>query len=41
MPEVKRQTAYKCSVKMILDGKYVQRPGWEPNYRYPELTFLG
>jgi RPA family protein len=32
MPEVKRQTAYKCSVKMILEGTYVQRPGWEPNY---------
>jgi len=32
MPEVKRQTAYKCSVKMILDGNYIQRPGWDPNY---------
>lgn len=32
MPEVKRQTAYKCSVKMILDGNYVQKPGWDPNY---------
>lgn len=32
MPDVKRQTAYKCSVKMILDGNYIQRPGWEPNY---------
>jgi RPA family protein len=32
MSEVKRQTAYKCSVKMILEGKYIQRPGWDPNY---------
>lgn len=32
MPEVKRQTAYKCSVKMILDGNYIQKPGWDPNY---------
>ncbi|MGV8163160.1 MAG: OB-fold nucleic acid binding domain-containing protein [Candidatus Nanoarchaeia archaeon] len=32
MPEVKRQTAYKCSIRSILEGKYVQRPGWDPNY---------
>ncbi len=32
MPEVKRQTAYKCSVRTILEGNYVQKPGWEPNY---------
>jgi RPA family protein len=32
MVEVKRQTAYKCSIKMILEGTYVQRPGWDPNY---------
>lgn len=32
MPEVKRQTAYKCSIKSILEGKYIQRPGWDPNY---------
>jgi len=32
MPEVKRQTAHKCSIKTLLDGTYLQRPGWEPNY---------
>ena len=32
MPEVKRQTAYKCSVRMIIDGNYIQKPGWDPNY---------
>jgi hypothetical protein len=32
MPEVKRQTAYKCAIKRVLEGNYVQRPGWEPNY---------
>lgn len=32
MPEVKRQTAIKCSIKKVLEGNYVQRPGWEPNY---------
>jgi RPA family protein len=32
MPEVRRQTAYKCSVKQILENNYVQRPGWDPNF---------
>jgi RPA family protein len=32
MPEVKRQTAYKCSIKQILEGSYIQRPGWDPNF---------
>ncbi|MGV8169082.1 MAG: OB-fold nucleic acid binding domain-containing protein [Candidatus Nanoarchaeia archaeon] len=32
MTEVKRQTAYKCSIKNILEGNYVQRPGWDPNF---------
>ncbi len=32
MPEIKRQTAYKCSIKHILEGSYIQRPGWDPNF---------
>jgi RPA family protein len=32
MPDVKRQTAYKCSIKMIIEGEYIQRPGWDPNF---------
>jgi hypothetical protein len=32
MPEIKRQTAYKCSIKQILEGSYIQRPGWDPNF---------
>lgn len=32
MPEIKRQTAYKCTIKQILTGNYVQKTGWDPNY---------
>lgn len=32
MPEIKRQTAIKCTIKQILEGTYVQRQGWQPNY---------
>ncbi len=32
MPDIKRQTAIKCTIKKILEGNYVQKPGWEPNY---------
>jgi RPA family protein len=32
MPSIKRQTAYKCRVSDILEGEYVQKEGWEPNY---------
>lgn len=29
---VTRQTAKKCMIKDILEGRYVRREGWEPNY---------
>lgn len=29
---VERQTAVKVSVKWLLEGEYVQKEGWEPNY---------
>ncbi len=32
MPDIKRQTAIKCTIKQILEGNYIQKPGWEPNY---------
>ena len=32
MAEIKRQTAYKASIKQILEAKYVVNQGWEPNY---------
>jgi len=32
MPEIKRQTAYKCTINQILTGEYVQKTGWDPNY---------
>lgn len=32
MPDIKRQTAYKITIQQILEGKYIQRQGWEPNY---------
>ena len=36
MPSL-RQTAYKCRIAHLLNGKYVQREGWEPNYVETEL----
>ncbi len=32
MADIKRQTAYKCTVKQINEEKYVVQQGWEPNY---------
>ena len=32
MAEIQRQTAYKCTIRQILESKYVQQQGWEPNY---------
>ncbi|MBU0471310.1 MAG: hypothetical protein KKF89_05895 [Nanoarchaeota archaeon] len=32
MTDVKRQTAKKCRIKDILEGRYIKREGWEPNY---------
>ena len=32
MSEIRRQTAYKCSIKQILDGRYIQQQGLSPNY---------
>ncbi|NQU98390.1 hypothetical protein HQ533_02900 [Candidatus Woesearchaeota archaeon] len=32
MATIRRQTAKKCRIKDILEGRYVKREGWEPNY---------
>lgn len=32
MASIRRQTAKKCRIKDLLDGRYVKREGWEPNY---------
>ncbi|MFP4568222.1 MAG: hypothetical protein ACLFN8_04730 [Candidatus Woesearchaeota archaeon] len=32
MSEIRRQTAYKCSIKQILESKYIQQQGLNPNY---------
>lgn len=32
MPDIKRQTAYKCTIHQINKCKYVVQQGWEPNY---------
>ncbi|MBC8500259.1 MAG: hypothetical protein ISS25_04635 [Nanoarchaeota archaeon] len=32
MVNIKRQTAKKCKIKELLDGRYIKREGWEPNY---------
>jgi len=32
MADIKRQTAFKCTVKQITNGKYIVQQGWEPNY---------
>lgn len=32
MSEIRRQTAYKCSIKQLLNAKYIQQQGLNPNY---------
>ncbi len=32
MESFKRETAKKCRVKHILEGSYIKKEGWEPNY---------
>jgi len=32
MSDIKRQTAYKCSIKQLNDAKYIQQQGLNPNY---------
>lgn len=32
MSSIKRQTAYKCSVEQVINAKYVQQQGLNPNY---------
>jgi RPA family protein len=32
MSEIKRQTAYKCSIKDLNNAKYIQQQGLNPNY---------
>lgn len=32
MATIKRQTAKKCRIKHLLQGRYVKREGWEPSY---------
>ena len=29
---IERHTAYKCAVKHLLKGRYIQKQGWEPSY---------
>jgi RPA family protein len=32
MVDIKRQTAYKCTIKTILNNPYIHKEGWEPSY---------
>ncbi|MCF7871674.1 OB-fold nucleic acid binding domain-containing protein [Candidatus Woesearchaeota archaeon] len=32
MPDIQRQTAYKCNINTVLASRYIQQQGWEPNY---------
>lgn len=32
MQSIKRQTAYVCTAQQLLEGSYVEKEGWEPNY---------
>ncbi|MFA5796727.1 MAG: hypothetical protein WC916_01660 [Candidatus Woesearchaeota archaeon] len=32
VPEIKRQTAYKCNIASIITGIFVKKEGWESNY---------
>ena len=32
MAEFKRETAIKCHIKDLLDGRFIKREGWEPSY---------
>ncbi len=32
MSDIRRQTAYKCSIKQLLDGQYIHQQGLNPNY---------
>lgn len=32
MPDIKRQTAFKCNIAQIKNTKYVKKEGWEPNF---------
>jgi len=32
LPEIKRQTAYKCSIADLRRGNFVKKEGWESNY---------
>jgi len=32
MADIKRQTAFKCTISQITQGKYIVQQGWEPNY---------
>ena len=32
MEPVKRQTAYICTINSLINGTYVRREGWEPNF---------
>ncbi|HIH31067.1 TPA: hypothetical protein HA235_00005 [Candidatus Woesearchaeota archaeon] len=35
-PEIKRQTAFKCSIQALNKGIFVKRPGWESSYLMTE-----
>jgi hypothetical protein len=32
MPNIKRQTAYKCTIGNILKNPFIRKEGWEPSY---------
>jgi RPA family protein len=34
--EIKRQTAYKCTIATINKGTFIKKPGWESNYLMTE-----
>lgn len=37
MVNIKRETAKKCRIKDLINGRYVKREGWEPNYLETDL----
>lgn len=32
MAEFKRQTAFACSIKQLLEGEFIHQEGWDPSY---------
>ncbi|MGV8171278.1 MAG: hypothetical protein ACP5OA_01120 [Candidatus Woesearchaeota archaeon] len=38
--DIKRQTAYKCTIKTLNDGVFIKKQGWESNYVMTEYGDL-